>query len=164
MSRRRKGREAALQYLCGRDTQHFEPDANPEDFWAIRPTEPGARRFAEQLAEGVLSHQEQLDRLITESCTNYRVPRIAMVDRNILRIALFEMFHSEAVPPVVAIDEAVEIARKFGTSDSWRFVNGILDRARTKCPRDPRLPSSESIQESGSAPGEAQGTPDNPTE
>ncbi len=138
MNKRRKGREAALQYLCGRDTQHFEPDPSPEDFWDIRPTEAAARTFAEELVRGVLAHQAELDAVIGDCTENYQLTRISMVDRNILRIALFEMLHCDKVPPIVALNEGIEIAKKFGTSESSRFINGVLDRAKGLVQRDLR--------------------------
>lgn len=139
MSSRRKGREAAMQFLCGLDTQGFPPPRQAEqalgEFFAIRPTEPKAAAFARSLIEGVLRDRESLDREIARLVQNFKIQRVSLVDRNILRIALYEIRHSPGVPPVVAINEAVEIGKKFGSEDSGRFLNGVLDRAAAESGR-----------------------------
>ncbi|MEI6871918.1 MAG: transcription antitermination factor NusB, partial [Verrucomicrobiota bacterium] len=83
-------------------------------------------------------HQDAIDELITRLAKNYRLSRIAAVDRNILRLAVFEIVHTREVPPVVAINEAIELAKQFGSEDSGRFVNGLLDKVRAEFPRPAR--------------------------
>ncbi len=135
MSTRRKGREAAVQYLCGLDAQSFPGDHDPLIFWEIRPTEEAARRFATELIRGVTEHRAEIDALISASSLNFKLQRLAVVDRNVLRVAIYEMLHSPSVPPIVAINEAIEIARKFGDTESARFINGVLDNVASRLPR-----------------------------
>lgn len=140
MSTRRKGREAAVQYLCGLDAQSFPGEHDPLVFWEIRPTEDAARRFATELIKGVTEHRTEIDAQISRSTTNFHLSRLAIVDRNVLRVAVFEMLHSPEVPPVVAINEAIDIARKFGDTESGRFVNGVLDHIASALARPLREP------------------------
>ncbi len=135
MRTRRKGREAAVQYLCGLDAQSFPGEHDPLIFWEIRPTEEPARRFAMELIKGVTDHRLEIDDLISASSLNFKLHRLAVVDRNVLRVAVYEMLHCPSVPPVVAINEAIEIARKFGDTESARFVNGVLDNIASRLPR-----------------------------
>jgi len=151
---RREGREAAIQYLFQLDFQSLEETAPDSNFWKLRnasedpdalnpmpvrsPIPPKARAFAESLIQGVCAHRTQLDELIVKFAKNYQLTRLAAVDRNILRLAIFELLHNPEVPPVVAINEAIELAKQFGSEDSGRFVNGLLDRVRAEIPRPPR--------------------------
>ena len=89
-----------------------------------------ARKFAEDLGTGVLEHQDAVDTKIKAYCQNWDFHRIAVVDRNILRIAIYELLFREDIPPVVSINEAIELAKKYSTEDSGRFVNGVLDRVK----------------------------------
>ena len=140
MSRRREGREAAIQYLYQLDLHGVEVDELLGDFWTLRDTTENARTFAEQLIAGVVAHRMQIDEQIQKYAANYLLSRLAAVDRNILRVAIYEMFYALDVPPVVAINEAIEIAKKFGSEDSSRFVNGLLDRIRLDLKRPSREP------------------------
>ena len=99
-----------------------------DDFWRLRPATQKTRDFANALIHGVITQQPAIDERIKNFTANYELHRIAAVDRNILRVAIYEMIFTEDVPPVVSINEAIEIAKRFGTEDSGRFVNGILDR------------------------------------
>ena len=101
------------------------------------------QKFAEPLIRGVLEHRAELDEIIRKYAENWELHRIANVDRNILRLAIFEMQHREDIPPVVSINEAVEIAKKFSTQDSGRFVNGILDKVKGELMRPARGPKEE---------------------
>ena len=136
MGKRREGREAAVQYLYQLDLHGQDLNASVAEFWDLRtgPSQPAAkpatRAFAEQLVAGVAKHAAEIDELIKKYAANYELHRIAAVDRNILRLAIYEMLHCDDVPPVVAINEGIEIAKKFGSDESGRFVNGILDRVR----------------------------------
>ena len=85
------------------------------------------RPFAEQLVQGVELHQEEIDRLIASASEHWRLERMSIVDRNILRLALFEMLYCSDIPPKVSINEAVDIGKSFGTEESGAFINGILD-------------------------------------
>ena len=130
MGKRREGREAAIQYLYFRDLNAAPGQAETEAFWELRPATPSVRDFARPLIEGVILHQTAIDERIRAAAENYQLHRISAVDRNILRLALYEMFHRDDIPPVVSINEAIELAKKFGTEESGRFVNGILDRVK----------------------------------
>lgn len=130
-SPRRDGREAAVQFLYGNETQSAVVDASSERlaaFWALREAKPAAREFAETLIHGVAAHLGEIDSAIRTRLENYSLHRLAAVDRNILRLATYEILFSDHIPPQAAINEAIEIAKRFGTEDSPRFVNGILDR------------------------------------
>jgi N utilization substance protein B len=130
MGKRREGREAALQFLFSHDLNTRLDDRDAEAFWVLRRTSPSVRAFAEELIAGVRSHLETLDTLIAPALDNFDIERVSAVERNILRIALFEMTHLQEIPAAVTINEAIEIAKRFGGNESGRFVNGVLDRIR----------------------------------
>jgi len=129
MGSRRKARECALQMLFAADVA----DAVPEDvlrlYWAQlgdADLEEAAREFATRLARGTLAHIADLDERIRARAEHWRIPRMAIVDRNILRLAVYEFLY-EPTPRTVAINEALEIARRFSTYEATQFINGILD-------------------------------------
>jgi N utilization substance protein B len=141
MGNRRKGRELALQILFQLDMQDKLSDEQALAlFWqSFARTAPGNeegtdehdgddREFANQLVRGVRKHLTEIDAGISKASRNWRLERMARVDRNLLRLALFELMHASDVPPKVAINEAIEIAKRYGTAESPAFVNGILDR------------------------------------
>src|SRR3989338_3536523 len=113
MTKRRKAREIALQLL-------YQLDMVGDD-------DPTARA-ADELVRGARARQAEIDRLITQYAEHWELDRMAVVDRNILRLAVYELLWHAEVPPKVAINAAIEMAKKFGTKDSGRFINGVLDR------------------------------------
>jgi len=128
---RRASRQAALQVLYALDvgSRGAAATSSDEAFEGVTAhfeLPEGARAFAKELVAGVAECREAIDRRIAEHATNWRLERMAAVDRNILRIAVYEMQHA-GTPPTVAIDEAVELARRFGSERSSAFVNGVLD-------------------------------------
>jgi N utilization substance protein B len=131
MGSRRQGRELALQVLYQLD---FQPDLGAQNalgrfFLCFAPEEdPEARAFTERLVRGVITEQVMIDQRIGQASRNWRLERMARVDRNVLRLAVFELYFGEDVPPKVAINEAIEIAKRFGTQETPAFVNGVLDR------------------------------------
>ena len=129
MGRRRKSRELALQLLYQLDVQG-EGDPAPAfaEFWMRHPVDDEVREFAESLVRGAKLHQGKIDELIVQYAENWELERMAVVDRNILRGGIFELLWESDVPPKVAINEALEVAKKFSTQESSRFINGILDR------------------------------------
>ncbi len=129
MGQRRKAREVALQFLYQLDL-HEAADPAPfaDEFWARHPVGRDTREFAETLVRGTKQNQGKVDQLIGQCAEHWELERMAVVDRNLLRIAVYELLWQSEVPPKVAINEAIEIAKKFGTADSSRFVNGVLDR------------------------------------
>ena len=164
MGKRREARERAVQFLFQHD---LNPPADLEraleDFWQSQraaaiadergkahwgesvelppPTagEAEMRLFADPLIRGVLEHRDAIDEQIKKHAQNWELHRIATVDRNILRLAIYEMLHREDIPPVVSINEAVDIAKKFSTHESGKFVNGILDKVKSELMRPARI-------------------------
>jgi len=142
MGKRREGRQTAVQFLFQRDLSNCQMPEGLVDFWAICQVNLATREFATNLILGVIAHQPEIDELIKKHSANYELHRIAAVDRNIIRVAIYEMFHCPEVPPVVSINEAIEIAKQFGAEESGKFVNGILDRIRKDLPRPARKPAT----------------------
>ena len=135
---RRKAREAALQYLFQEDfglADEFEEESFEErfeQFCVLYQVNRKARPYMKTLLKGIGVNQEVVDTLITESAKNWRLERLAVTDRSLLRIAVYEMQFAEEVPTQVAINEAVEIAKRFGGDESPAFINGILDAVGRK--------------------------------
>ena len=128
MSKRREGREAALQLLYSQETLPKGAEQDVPEFWRLRRTDDSVQKHAIALQQGVTANLRQIDAKITVSLENFSFERLSLVDKNILRIAVYEMFHDDKVPPVVSMNEAIEIAKRFGGEDSGRFVYGVLDR------------------------------------
>lgn len=131
-SLRRQGREAALQFLFSHDLNPtLDPDG-PEavDFWNLRHAKQAVREFATELLRGLMPRLPEIDEYITGAIENYAFSRLAVVDRNLLRLAVYEMAYRHDIPMPVSINEAIEIAKDFGTDESPKFVNGVLDRIR----------------------------------
>lgn len=138
MGTRRISREAALQFLyqedftIGPDQQHgYDLADRFELFCALFQVNRKARPYAVELLRGVTENLERIDALITESATHWRLARIAATDRNLLRVAVFEMLEMGDVPAQVAINEAVEIAKRFAGEESPKFINGVLDAIKS---------------------------------
>jgi transcription antitermination protein NusB len=138
MASRRRAREFALQALYQADIRETTVPAALNDLWSAmmdgegiedsRPPESEEVEFAQRLAVGVDERRAEIDGLVEESSTNWRLPRMPVVDRNVLRLATFELLACQDIPATVSINEAVELAKRFGTADSRAFVNGIVDR------------------------------------
>jgi N utilization substance protein B len=129
MGSRRKARECALQMLFAADVSQTRADELVRTYWAElgdADVEEPAREFATRLATGTLARLEELDERIKSRAEHWRISRMAIVDRNILRLAVYEFMH-EHTPRTVAINEALEIARRFSTYEATQFINGILD-------------------------------------
>lgn len=143
MATRRQAREWAVQIL-------FQLDLNPTDklervfslFWESAEADKGERGFTEELVRGVVQNRERIDPVMAKHAENWDVDRMSVLDRNVLRLALFEMLFRPDIPPVVSIDEAVEIAKHFSNAESGKFVNGVLDKARRELDRPSRTSSS----------------------
>jgi N utilization substance protein B len=137
--KRRLAREHAIQFL-------YQYDLNPMDlpqalalFWAAQDSAASnVRVFAEELIRGTIENRVAIDEKIRQYTEHWELDRIAAVDRNILRLAIYEMTIRDDIPPIVSINEAVDIAKKYSTPDSGGFVNGILDRLRMDLPRPAR--------------------------
>jgi len=166
MGNRREARERAVQFLFQYDLNPPEGlDEALDQFWqtqrgsAIQAEDAGAtwgepvelpppsteeagmRLFADPLIRGTLEHRVEIDAAIEKHVRNWSLSRMAAVDRNVLRLAVYEMLHREDIPPVVSINEAVDIAKKFSTHDSGKFVNGILDKVKGELMRPARVVS-----------------------
>ncbi len=145
MKRRTKAREIALQYLYQMDLTHSDLKAKGEfslDELLFRPgsgkktvapkNETSVKEYALRLVREIASHAPEIDELIETSSDNWRMNRMAVVDRNILRIGTCELMYFEDIPAKVAMNEAIELAKKFGDAESSKFVNGILDKIAKK--------------------------------
>ncbi|MCO4744412.1 MAG: transcription antitermination factor NusB [Proteobacteria bacterium] len=151
MASRRRAREYALQALYTADLKGDTIPAALNALWAglvdgegideSRPAESEEVEFAQRLALGVDSNREGIDALIEECSTNWRIPRMPVVDRNILRLAAFELQECSDIPANVSVNEAIELAKKYGTKESRAFVNGIVDRMGRKLDRLGSRPS-----------------------
>ena len=138
MASRRRAREYALQALFQADVREVPVQSALNDLWSglmdgdgiaeSRSPESEEVEFAQRIVSGVAEKRQGIDELIEGSSTNWRMARMPVVDRNILRMAVFELMECQDIPATVSINEAVELAKKFGTSDSRGFVNGIVDR------------------------------------
>jgi transcription antitermination protein NusB len=139
MGLRRDGREAAIQFLYQFDAHK---PANLEEaltgFWKQTEEPQNVRDFANDLLRGVLEKLPEVDAKIRTLADNWDFERLAVVDRNILRLAVYEMLFRPEIPPVVSINEAIEIAKKFSTAESGSFVNGLLDRVKKELLRPAR--------------------------
>lgn len=127
MGQRREGRELALQALYAVDLNPLGPRTTLGLFWENARAAAGVRLFAEELVAGVLEHRDTIDKTIKEKSKNWALTRMARVDINILRLAVYELLYRSDIPKVVTINEAIEVAKKFGNEDAPAFVNGILD-------------------------------------
>ena len=141
--KRRIARELAVQFLYQYDLSGGSLEEALPLFWETQSevSEDG-RKFTEELVQGVVEHRVAIDERIAKYTDNWDLPRIAAVDRNILRLAMYEMLFRDDIPPVVSINEAVDIAKKFSTRESGAFVNGILDRLKTDLTRPSRTAAS----------------------
>ena len=164
MGQRRDARERAIQFLFQYDLNPSENlDEALDHFWSSQqslaiaqdkagatwgqevelppPTaeETAVRLFADKLIRGTIEHRDELDTRIKQHAQNWDLHRMAVVDRNILRMAIYEMYYREDIPPIVSINEAVDIAKRFSTPDSGKFVNGLLDKIKTELMRPARI-------------------------
>jgi N utilization substance protein B len=138
MSRRSRGREVALQLLYQREQNPQIDRAALEQFAGDRLKEAPIKKFCLFLFDGVVANLAAIDEKITAAAENWRIARMPTVDRNILRLGAFELLFMQDTPAAVAFDEAIELARRFGTADSSAFVNGVLDRLRREANPEPK--------------------------
>ena len=132
MATRRDGREWALQILFGLDFNAKDDlDRVFEYFFSTHAdSDARTREFTESLVRGVVEHRKELDAAIEKYAKNWKLSRMGAVDRNVMRLAMYELLHCPDIPPAVVINEAVDLAKYFSNTESGKFVNGILDRAR----------------------------------
>lgn len=151
MGGRHEAREWAVQVLFQWDLNRIDLDDAISGFWRLDPdpdedgggrsVEPRMKAFAEDLIRGVASHRDEIDARLKQYADNWDVHRMGAVDRNVMRVAIYEMLYCKDIPPVVSINEAVEIAKELSSMESGRFVNGILDRALKDLDRPARGPA-----------------------
>jgi len=144
MGTRRKAREAALQFLFQDDFARGIQDASDrslaerfELFCGFYQISRKSRAYALELVQGILDRRDEIDLAIRQHATNWRLERIAGTDRNLLRIGIYELLYVADVPAQVAINEAVEIAKRFGSDESPPFINGVLDAVQQDLPGSP---------------------------
>ena len=130
MTRRSRAREVALQLLFQRDLNARIDRTVLERFVRDRLRDETLVPFCLALYDGVAAQQADIDRRLSEAAENWRLVRMTAVDRNVLRLGAYELLHTPDTPPNVALDEAIELARRYGSADSPAFVNGVLDRLR----------------------------------
>lgn len=137
MRKRTKGRECALQILYSLDVRKDKSQDVIEIYWQENEEEFSVKDFANSLIKGTLEHLPAIDQLISKYTDNWRIERMAVIDRNIIRLATYELLFTEDIPPKVSINEAVELAKKYGDEESGRFVNGVLDKInKTECKKE----------------------------
>lgn len=141
MASRRRARELALQLLFQEEVTRYPGEQIYRTFWETNPADLQTREFAESLFQSYLNNRETVDKLIRRHAEHWRLERMAMVDRNIFRMAVCEFLYSDT-PRIVIIDEAIEVARKYSTDESTEFVNGILDSIRAEL--ETSAPNNES--------------------
>ncbi|MFB0519745.1 MAG: transcription antitermination factor NusB [Acidobacteriota bacterium] len=137
MGDRRKARELALQMLFQVDMTSQSVEEVFTTFFASHKFKPEVVEFAQQVVKGSVEHRKEIDRLISTTTEHWKMDRMATVDRNILRIAVYEFLYEETVPKKVAINEALEIAKKYSTAESVQFINGVLDGIKKKLEKQP---------------------------
>lgn len=130
MGLRRIARECALQMLYELDIGKHAKDEILETFWQMNEHPVKVREFADRLFEGSVARMQEIDKIIQKHTMNWRLDRMAVVDRNVLRLAVFEFLSGSKTPGTVVINEALEVAKKFSTHESAQFVNGVLDSIR----------------------------------
>ncbi len=133
MGYRRRSRELALQALFCMDMNHDTSQEMLERFCAHFKPSPEVGPFFLILVEGVVREREKIDRMIEKFSKNWKLDRMSCVDRNVMRIAVYEILFCEDIPPKVSINEAVDIGKKYGTQESGAFINGIVDSIRIAC-------------------------------
>lgn len=127
MGDRRHARELALQILYQNDVNQ-ESTGDLDAFWEDHPASPEIRTFAETLVHGVRSRLDAIDALLQRHAEHWSISRMPAVDRNILRCALFELLYMDGIPAKVTLNEAIDLAKRYGSEKSGAFVNGVLDR------------------------------------
>lgn len=141
---RRKAREYAVQVLYALDLNPGPVKEFLKVFWEMHPSKAEIMEYASNLVTGTMNKKKEIDQLISSHSNNWKLNRMAVTDRNILRLGTFELLEEQSVPPKVVINEAIEIAKKFGTSDSATFINGVLDSIHHELIESQRTPQRAS--------------------
>lgn len=136
MGARRQARELALQFLYQLEYNQEDLDGALNNFFAERKTPRKIRVFAEKLIRGVVRERQRIDQLLARCADNWDLRRMGTVERNVMRLALYEMLFCADIPPAVTINEAIEITKQYCDTESGHFVNGVLDRVRVEIGRN----------------------------
>jgi transcription antitermination factor NusB len=134
MKKRTRSRELALQFLYQLDLRGKDLLEEARAFIRGEERDAETARFALRLVEGTFEHRDELDRTIQAVAQNWNISRMAVVDRNVLRLATYELLHCDDIPPKVAINEAIELGKRYSTQNSGAFINGILDKIMNRKP------------------------------
>ena len=132
MRKRTLARECALKILYRVEISRESFESSMEDFWTREDNNKEVKDFANSLAKGTLENCSKIDEIISRYADNWEIKRMAVIDKNILRMGTFELLYVDDIPYKVSINEAIDLAKKYGDIDSGKFVNGILDKIRDK--------------------------------
>ena len=132
MKKRTRSRELALQFLYMLDLRGPDFAEELDSFLRDEEEESSTREFAAELVRGTAEHLESIDAVVQDVAQNWDIDRMAVIDRNVLRMATFELLHCPEIPPKVAINEAIELGKRFSTQNSGGFINGILDKIKDR--------------------------------
>ncbi|MFC2170134.1 transcription antitermination factor NusB [Acidobacteriota bacterium] len=139
MGKRRKARECTLQILFSLEFDDSPFDKILDQYWENKKASKEIENYCRVLVKGVISHEKQINNLIQSVSEHWRISRMAVIDRNVLRIAVFELLYEENLAPAIVINEALEIAKKYSSEESATFVNGILDAISKKSDKKKKL-------------------------
>ncbi len=162
MKKRTRARELTLQFLYQLDLRGDELYAEARDYLRAEERDPETTRFAMRLIEGTWENWEEIDRSIQAVAQNWNIARMAVIDRNVLRLGTYELLHCPDIPPKVAVNEAIELGKRFSTANSGAFINGILDKIMNRKPSVDELAAARDAQAAQAAPepeGEAEELP-----
>lgn len=137
MGKRRRSREGALQVLYQIEITKQDPLQAFDQWKAHFSSKEGEDEFAEQIILGVVGHRQEIDHLIRVHSEHWSLDRISMIDRNILRMAIFELLYCHDIPPKVTLNEAIDLGKRYGSEESGSFINGILDKIQKEVVRKP---------------------------
>jgi N utilization substance protein B len=130
MGRRRKAREETLRILYRLEFDNRQSEETLSQYWENKKTNQAIREYSTWLVNGIISHHKKIDTIIQNASEHWRLSRMALIDRNILRMAVFELLYEENIEPAVVINEAIEIAKAYSGNEAAAFVNGVLDAIR----------------------------------
>ena len=130
MRKRTLARECALKILYRMEISKDSMEDSAKDFWSIETPVKEVQDFANSIVKGTCENLSSIDEILSKYADNWEIKRMAVIDKNILRMGIYEILYKEDIPPKVAINEAIDLAKKYGDVDSGKFVNGILDKVR----------------------------------
>jgi transcription antitermination factor NusB len=131
LRKRSKARESALQILYQIDVTGDPVDAVLNQYWYTRNRNPEVVDFANEIVKGTIEHLSEIDAIISQHSESWEISKMPIIDRNILRFAIYEILYMDDIPPKVTIDEAIDLANNYGTPNSGKYINGILDKIMT---------------------------------